>query len=58
MYSGVGLGGDCRDRPGLCRLGFDLNMREVKIMRVRMVCVRLPKFMGNVVRMLAGKRRG
>ena len=29
VYSRVGLGGDCRDGPGLCRLGFDFNMREV-----------------------------
>nr|MBR4280417.1 stage V sporulation protein M [Clostridia bacterium] len=26
-------------------------------MRVRMVCIRLPKFMGGVVRKVAGRRR-
>ena len=57
MYSGMGVGSDCGCSAGVLRLGVDLNMQEVKMMRVRMVCIRLPKFLGGMVRMLAGRRR-
>ena len=57
VHPGLGLGSHVRRCAGMCRLGTYIKLQEVKCMRVRMVCIRLPKFMGGSVRMMAGRRR-
>ena len=57
VHPGVGVvraGG--RD-AGLRRLGADFNLQEVINMRVRMVCIHLPKVLGGVVKWMSGRRR-
>ena len=49
-----GAGGRCAD---LRRLGADLDLQEVRRMKVRMVCIRVPRFMGGMLRWMAGRRR-
>ena len=57
VYPGMGLGGYRRYGAGLRRVGTHFNLQEVRMMRVRLVCIRLPKLMSGMVRLLAGKRR-
>ncbi|MBE5810819.1 MAG: stage V sporulation protein M [Clostridiales bacterium] len=39
------------------RAGLSFQAAGGDKMRVRMVCIRLPKFMGGIVRKMAGRRR-
>ena len=57
VHSRMGVGCVGRCDAGVRRMGAYINMQEVKKMRVRMVCIRVPRFMSGFVRMLAGKRR-
>lgn len=57
VHPGLGMGGALRCDAGVCRMGAHFKLQEVIGMRVRMVCIRLPKFMGGIVRMMAGRRR-
>ena len=57
VYPWLGVGSNGRRGAGVLRVGAYFDLQEVTIMRVRMVCIRLPRFMGSVVRLLTGKRR-
>ena len=56
VYSRLGLG--CADGCGadLRRLGSYIKLQEVMDVKVRMVCVRLPRCLSGVVRFLARRR--
>lgn len=55
----TGLGVDhCGGRGADCAgLRADQTLGEVKQVRVRMVCVRLPRFVGGMIRLLRARRR-
>ena len=57
VHPGLGLGSDGRCSAHLRRVGAARHLQEVKSMRVRMVCIRLPRFVGSAVRKVTGKRR-
>lgn len=56
-HPGVGVGGAAWRGAGNRRAGADLCGEEVTEMRVRMVCVKVPKPLRGVVRFLVKKRR-
>lgn len=57
VHPGVGVGGAAWRGAGNRRAGADLCGEEVTEMRVRMVCVKVPKPLRGVVRFLVKKRR-
>ena len=57
VHPQLGMGGTGRHDAGVCRLGAHIDLQEVKSMRVRMVCIHLPKALGSVVRWMASRRR-
>lgn len=57
VHPRLGMGSTGRYDAGVRRLGAHIDLQEVKSMRVRMVCIHLPKALGSVVRWMASRRR-
>lgn len=59
VHPGMGLGGRVRRGAHRGRVAADLNLQEVNVlkeMKVRMVCIRVPRALRGVVRLIAKKR--
>ena len=57
VHPQLGMGSTGRYDAGVRRMGAYIDLQEVKSMRVRMVCIHLPKALGSVVRWMASRRR-
>ena len=57
VHSGVGLGGAGGLPAGGRRAADDSREQEVRGLKVRMVCVKAPRFLSGILRLVTGKKK-